>query len=230
VDNSLQGVGIDVAADSLWMVGLAGFPIPHVESTLLVHPFDETAAVDFCQRSSQIAIDAPGGLSALAHLEDRRISAKFRRARCSEVALARAGIPVAWITPSQLPLRPAMAWMETGFSLWQALEAKGMAPLESYPHGVMWRLAGRAMTKKQRPHGHLARIAVLRRYIELPAEIEMWSHDGLDALLAAYAAWQSVHGLAERIDCSADVEWATHDGSAMLLPRVDDSIVTLANV
>jgi hypothetical protein len=137
------------------------------------------------------------------------------------VALVRAGIAVPYVTPpADSP--PTAPWMQTGFNIWNRLLAADVLPLETYPHGVYWRLAGRPLLHKQLPSGALDRLATIRRAIDVPAGIEMWSHDGLDALAAALVAWHAARGSAVRIDCSADSEWSTHDGSAIWLPPVDE--------
>lgn len=213
-------VGIDVATDSLWLVAIEGVAKPIITKAELIHPLDLAAAVRFCEGSAAVAIDSPGGPSELCHLEDVSISTKFRRARCSEVALARVGISVPWITPPAGEESGLPGWMSTGFALWDALDQSGFQPLETYPHGIFWRLAGHQLRHKQLPIGAKHRLATLSAHLELPTGIEMWSHDGLDALAAALVAWQSLHGLAECIDCSSD-EWPTHDESSIWLPLLD---------
>jgi hypothetical protein len=103
-------------------------------------------------------------------------------------------------------------------SIWRALLVAGFDPLETYPHGIMWRLAGRQLRHKKSSAGALARLQILEEHIDLPVGAQMWAHDGVDALAAALVAWQSVHGIADRIDCSNDSEWPSHDGSSMWLP------------
>jgi predicted nuclease with RNAse H fold len=44
------------------------------------------------------------------------------------------------------------------------------------------------------------------------ARLEMWSHDGLDALLAALTAARCAEGVAVEVTCG-------HDGSAIWLPE-----------
>ena len=212
-------IGIDVAFDAAWLVAIAGWPRPSVIETRLLHPVVPASLTEFCEGSFAVAIDAPRGPSALAHVGDSRLSPKFQRGRCSEVALSRAGISVPWITPPDLAA--AAPWMRTGFAIWETLEVTGVEPLETYPHGVLWMLAGQQLRHKQRPVGLLARLSVLDRYVELPAGSAMWSHDGIDALAAAYVAWQRQFDKARRIDCASDASWPTHDGSAIWLPVPD---------
>jgi hypothetical protein len=59
-----------------------------------------------------------------------------------------------------------------------------------------------------------ARIALLERHVELPAEVEVWSHDGIDALAAALVAHQKGTGEARPVGH----EGAACDGSAIWLP------------
>jgi predicted nuclease with RNAse H fold len=214
-----RAVGIDVAGESAWLVALDLDPgCPRVVDCVLVHPLATTELVAFCRTAAAVAIDAPGGPSVGAHLSDASVVKKFRSARCAEVALWRAGISVAWATPlSGAPAFPR--WMEAGFAIWRALTEAGHAPLETYPHGVFWRLAGRPLLHKQRPTGSAARLAALASAVTLPIGAAMWSHDGLDALAAALVASQQVTGRAEEISCARDTAVQGHDGSSMWLPR-----------
>ena len=213
-----RAVGIDIGVDAAWLVALdSGSDRPRVVDALLSHPIDLVRIEKFCHESS-VAIDAPGGLSIQPHLLDARIAPKFRPGRCSEVALSLAGISVQFVTPA---LDDAVtSWMRSGFAVWRTLEESGLRPLETYPHGVFWRLAGRPLFHKQRPAGATARLEVLGPHVELTTDVEMWSHDGLDALAAALVAWLALSGDAERIDCRSDDAWPVHDGSAMFLPKV----------
>ena len=216
-----RAVGIDVGADAAWLVALdSGSDRPRVVDALLSHPIDLVRIETFCQASA-VAIDAPGGLSIQPHLLDARIARKFRPGRCSEVALSLAGISVQFVTPA-LGDAAIASWMRSGFSIWRTLEDSGLRPVETYPHGVFWRLAGRPLFHKQRPAGATARLEAIGPHVELTNDVEMWSHDGLDALAAALVAWLVVTGDAERIDCGGDDVWPVHDGSAMFLPKVGD--------
>jgi predicted nuclease with RNAse H fold len=216
--SSCRAVGFDVAADALWGVALsvtAGPPV--VLEACVLDPRDSDGIAAFCSRAASVAIDAPGGLSSGAHVDDHRLAPKFRGGRCSEVALRRlCQISVPWVTPgSDMALAP---WMRAGFGLWSVLRQRGHEPIETYPHAVFWRLAGRQLTGKQRRVGQAARLSALGGHLELPAGAAMWSHDGIDALAAAFVAWHQARGSAVRIDCAEDRAWPIHDGSSMWLP------------
>lgn len=217
---SARAVGIDVGADAAWLVALElERDRPVVADAMLSHPIDLSDIAEFCGDSA-VAIDVPAAPSERPHLDDRRVSPKFRAGRCSEVALTMAGISVQFVTPPpDGGLGPA-SWMRSGFEIWTALESIGLLPVETYPHGVFWRLAGRPLFHKQRPEGAAARLSVLAPHIYLPGTVDMWSHDGLDALAAALVASLVIRGEADRIDCRDDQRWSVHDGSAMYLPKV----------
>jgi len=215
-----RAVGIDVGADAAWLVALElGADRLAIAGAMLSNPVDLSRIEAFC-RDSAVAIDAPAAPSLQAHLLDSRVSPKFRPGRCSEVALSMAGIAVQFVTPPDdgTPIAP---WMRTGFEIWSALGAIGLAPVETYPHGVFWRLAGRPLFHKQRPSGTAARLEALAPHLALSDGVQMWSHDGIDALAAALVAALTVSGRADRIDCSGDGDWPVHDGSAIFLPQVD---------
>jgi len=158
----------------------------------------------------------PGGLSEGCHLGDDRLAPKFRGARCSEVALRRAGIAVPFVTPQRVSEVPA--WMTVGFSVWEIATEVSAGVVETYPHGIFWRLAGRQLFHKQRAEGRDARIATLRQHLELPADVERWGHDAIDALACAWLAWCVNRGGAVEISCTADLDWPLHDGSSLWLP------------
>jgi predicted nuclease with RNAse H fold len=222
-----RAVGIDVSADGAWAVALELAEHPRVIATRLLDPGSPEALERFAAGATAVAIDAPGGHSGLCHLGDERLAPKFQRARCSEVALARSGIAVPFVTPGEGAELPG--WMATGLSLWKVLEGLGHAPLETYPHGAFWRLAGYPLLHKQRPAGHRRRLELLGRSVELPRDAEMWCHDAVDALVCAVVAWHASRGTAASIDCSADGEWPTHDGSAIWLPPLSEDAALSAS-
>lgn len=215
-------VGIDVGAAAAWAVALqVGRPgsrpvAPRIAATALFHPVEPAAIRQFCRDAISVAIDAPDRASRLPHEGDQRLAAKFQRARCAEVALRLAGVAVPWVTPARG--EAVAGWMATGWSIWSALRDDGVEPLETYPHAVFARLAGRALLHKARPSGLRARTEALVGEIELPDGLAMWSHDGLDALAAALVAWHAARGTAARIDCASDTAWDEHDGTAIWLP------------
>ncbi len=102
--------------------------------------------------------------------------------------------------------------------MWAAAAEVGVEAVETFPHAVFATLAGAVLRNKQRPSGALARARTLAPLLGTPAWVQMWSHDGLDALAAALVAWHVAHGSAQHVDCSGDGRWPTHDGSAIWLP------------
>jgi Protein of unknown function (DUF429) len=211
-----SAIGIDVGADAIWAVAIGLEERPQIQASVLSHPVDLELLGRFVDGAAQIAIDAPAEPSDLPHAADLRYAPKFRRARCGEVALRRQGIPVPWVTPAR-DAEPA-PWIATGYGVWAFLRARGATPVETYPHGIFWRLAGSPVLHKQRPFGHLRRVEALRQTALDVPQIEMWSHDALDALAAAWVARLVARDQAERIDCRDDLDWPDHDGSSIWLP------------
>ncbi len=208
-------LGIDLGASTIHVVLLRG---PARERAIVgdARTFDATdveSVVALADGAAEIAIDAPAELSLAPHRDDGTISGKFRTARCGEIALGQqAKIWVPWVTPSDETRVPG--WMQVGFALWSALRKAGHEPLEVYPAGVFRTLAGTRVASKSTRAGLRARIALLDAYVELPPAIEMWSHDGIDALGAAVTAGQKRDRTARRIAHTA----RTCDGSAIWLP------------
>jgi len=167
----------------------------------------------------EIAIDAPSELSTAPHRADTSLSPKFRVARCGEIALGTdAGIWVPWVTPDDAAM--VSGWMQVGFDLWAGLRAAGHAPVEVYPAGVFRALGGRVPPRKTSHAGAHARIALLAPQVDLPPEIEVWSHDGIDALGAALVARQKSDGTARPI---GHAQGGGCDGSAIWLPAPADA-------
>jgi predicted nuclease with RNAse H fold len=210
-----RSVGIDLGASTIHVVVVAGTDddLLTVTDARTFGATDLDAVVARVDAAREIAIDAPAELSTAPHRDDATISNKFRVARCGEIALGQqARIWVPWVTPAD-PGRVA-PWMTVGFNLWRALRAAGPEPLEVYPAGVFTTLAGSRVPSKSTREGLAARIALLRAHVALPDTIEMWSHDGIDALAAAVTARQMGQGVARRIAHTA----STCDGSAIWLP------------
>jgi predicted nuclease with RNAse H fold len=209
-------LGVDLGASTIHVVVLGGEQ-PRVVDARTFDAANIDAVVALAAGAAEVAIDAPAELSTAPHRENESISPKFRVARCGEIALGQdAGIWVPWVTPADPDKVPK--WMEVGFALWRGLRRAGHEPVEVYPAGVFRTLAGgRVPTKTTRP-GLEARIRLLARHVELPAAIEMWSHDGIDALGAAVTARQKGVGVARRVAHSG----ATCDGSAIWLPASQD--------
>jgi hypothetical protein len=211
-------IGIDLGASTIHAVSLqATGSLPTVEAATTFAATDLAGVVAFAAGARDIAIDAPAQLSTAPHRGDESISPKFRTARCGEVALGQqAGIWVPWVTPDDAA--KVAGWMQVGFDLWAALRAAGHEPLEVYPAGVFRVLAGGVPPRKTTRAGLRARIDLLAPVVALPPMIEMWSHDGVDALGAALTAHQKATGIAREIGHDA----ATCDGSAIWLPEVPD--------
>ena len=209
-------VGVDVGANVLWFAAVAGHEVPELTAIERVESGQIHDVAHDLLGAAIVAIDAPAALSERAHLGDARFAPKFQRGRCSEVALRRSGIAVPFITPSAD--EPLPSWMATGFSLWQSAQLHAGRVLETYPHAVFWRLAGRPLLNKQTAQGRAARREVLGQRIQMPLGANLWPHDALDALACALVAWLAGHDAAERVGCEDDTEWRSHDGSAMWLP------------
>ncbi|HEY5274552.1 MAG TPA: DUF429 domain-containing protein [Acidimicrobiales bacterium] len=210
--------GIDLGATDLWIVGLTEEATPDVAFAEHLHIDEFERLADILGHASTVAIDAPGGFSEGSHIGDERFARKFQRARCSEVALRRRGIAVPFATPMRTePLPP---WMNVGFETWRVAKTAAPTVVETFPHAIFWRLAGRELKHKYRADGRAARRAVLAPLVNLPAGVSFWPHDALDALACAVLAHRVLVGDAEEISCAGDLAWHAHDGSAMWLPHL----------
>lgn len=214
-----SSVGIDLGASTIHAVVLTG-PAGARATVLHAQAFDASdidAVVALAPDATSIAIDAPSELSTAPHRDDTTISNKFRAARCGEIALGQQRkIWVPWVTPGAG--QPLAGWMSVGFDLWAAFRAAGKDPVEVYPAGVFRTLAGRRIPSKSTRAGLDVRIELLEPHVELPHGIQMWSHDGIDALAAAVTARQHAAGTAQGIGHTPP----TCDGSAIWLPRPAD--------
>jgi predicted nuclease with RNAse H fold len=210
-----RALGIDLGATAVHLAVLDG-DAPERLTVSAARTFtaaDLDAVVSAAAGVDAVAIDAPAASSTAVHRADEAISRKFRIARCGEIALGeQARIWVPWVTPRDPDAVPG--WMRVGFSVWGALVDAGHDPIEVYPAGVFQVLAGHRPPKKTTAAGRRARIELLAGWIDLPAGIELWSHDGLDALAAALTAHQGATGVARR--CGHDA--SSCDGSAIWLP------------
>jgi hypothetical protein len=210
-----RALGIDLGASAvhLAVVDSDGRGPLRVSAARTFDATDLDAVVATARGVDSVGIDAPAAPSTAVHRDDELISRKFRVARCGEIALGeQARIWVPWVTPPDPDAVPG--WMRVGFSVWDALIDAGHEPIEVYPAGCFRVLAGRVPPKKTTAAGRRARIELLGGPIELPAGIELWSHDGLDALAAAFPAHQHATGVARA--CRHDK--AGCDGSAIWLP------------
>lgn len=203
-----RAVGIDLGAAAIWCVAAergagGGWAVAGAE----VFAADEIDDVVAWCGGGVVAIDAPGGSSERQHLDDTAVAAKFRPARCAEVALRLDGHAVPWISPG--PGDPVPPWMQVGFDLWSALDGQ---PLEVFPFAAFTVLLGRRPVNKLTVAGRRQRLAVLADHLALPSTAAAWGHDAIDAAVAAVVAAQHVDGRARRIAC------ADHDGSPMWQP------------
>jgi predicted nuclease with RNAse H fold len=206
---SAPSVGIDVGATRLHCVVL------NDESRVI-----ETAIFQASQigtlgdwlnnRGAMVAIDAPAQLSTCPHRDDPLLKPKFAVGRCAEIALAREyGTWVPWVAPTEAP---TAGWIAVGLALFEELGARSVEAIEVYPHGAYRELVKPdRLPKKTTVAGVLARVAALRGAGIEEVHLDMWSHDGLDALVAAVVARDRLAGTARRASCG-------HDESAIWLP------------
>ena len=173
---------LDAAMISVWSgAGGSASSVRCRFLSLFAGPVGELA--DFCRPAQRVGVDAPGGLSAGAHLEDLSVAPKFRTGRCSEIPLP--GVPpVPWVTPSAETDAPG--WMLTGFDVWAALVSCRLDVVEVFPAAVFHQLnGGRWPPKKSTPAGCAARLSLLSKLVWLPPSSSEWTHDQLDAVACA---------------------------------------------
>jgi len=164
--------------------------------------------VSITMGATAVAIDAPAALST-----DPSLSPKFRPARCCEIALGRQHrLWVPWVTPEAGGTVPG--WMQVGFRLYRELAANGHSAIEVYPHAGFRLLVGGILPKKTTMAGVRERVAVLDRQGVAASWMQLWSHDALDATLAALLALRAAEGTAIPVGCG-------HDGSAIWIPRTN---------
>lgn len=181
----MQAIGIDVGAGRLHLVAVIASPSGELSLAGRLICSSPARCADFCETAARVAIDAPSGPSAGAHLADRSVAPKFRAGRCSEIPVP--GVPpVSWITP--MLGRPVPGWMASGFEVWAALRSAGHEPVETFPAGCYHRLnGGRWPPRKTLPAGLARRVELLTAAgLDLPP-LE-WTHDDLDAAAAALVA------------------------------------------
>jgi predicted nuclease with RNAse H fold len=209
--DSTPSFGIDVGARLLHVVALDGagdVMTSEVRSTADVAAVADTIA---SAGATSAAIDSPTGWSTAPHAADATLSPKFRFARCAEVGLGRDhGIWVPWTTP--VDPGDGAGWMRVGVALAAALRARGVEPLEVYPHAAFRVLnRGRRLPAKQTWAGREARHALLCEAAVTGTAPLATSHDALDAAAAALVALHHRLGRAQPATCG-------HDGSAIWLP------------
>lgn len=161
-----------------------------------------------------VAIDAPAALSTTPHADDETLSPKFRSARCAEIALGREHrIWVPWVTPTVDQILPP--WMDVGLQIFELTKSCGVEAVEVFPHAGFRILADGRVPPKLTAAGLRVRAELLRGRGVVIEALEMWSHDCLDAALAALVAHDVAQGTALRVGCG-------HDASAIWLPSRSD--------
>ncbi|MDQ3913825.1 MAG: DUF429 domain-containing protein [Actinomycetota bacterium] len=162
------------------------------------------------QQAQVVAIDAPEALSTAPHDDAESLSLKFRSARCAEIALGREHrIWVPWVTPTID--QPLARWMDIGFQVFGLARSCGVEAVEIFPHAGFRILAGGRIPSKLTAEGLRVRAQLLRDRGVAIGALEMWSHDSLDAALAALVAHDVAQGTAVSVGCG-------HDGSTIWLP------------
>lgn len=202
-------VGIDVSAKCLHCVAIddAG----RIQSVRLADPDEAVELVPAYTSPVIVAVDAPSSLSTRPHAADPnpRLAPKFRPARCAEIELnLRHRIAVPWVTPAGPPVPP---WMEAGFRVFEAFGSAGVEVIEVYPHAAFRVLYGSRLPRKTTRQGVSLRVDALASRGISGNTLPMWSHDGLDALVAAVVARDYANEDAVRVTCG-------HDDSAIWLP------------
>lgn len=199
--------GIDVGADRVHCVRLREADI----TTRVFGAGDIDAVLEWMDDAECIAIDSPDRLSTGKHENDLELGAKFRSGRCAEVALGREHrLWVPWVTPRAEPVPP---WMGVGFTLFAAFLAAGRTCIEVYPHACFHRLAaGGRLANKRSAQGSRQRVDLLWARGFDADHVEMWSHDAIDAAVAALTAADWCRGTAVGVTCG-------HDDSRIWLPN-----------
>lgn len=203
-------IGIDVATDRLNCVAL------ETDGSFVggrIYAADDLGALTrWAAEAEVIAIDAPAQLSTAPHASEDSLSPKFRTARCAEIALGKErGIWVPWTSPTG---DPVPGWIATGLEVYSALGASLRAELiEVFPYAGFRVLTRPArLAKKTSVAGIRQRIDALCAAGLRIAHLELWSHDSLDATVAAFIALQRRNDEAVGVTCG-------HDDSTVWLPE-----------
>jgi predicted nuclease with RNAse H fold len=177
---------------------------------------DVETLAERCASALAVAVDAPDRPSTGAHADDTQVGKKFRTGRCAEVSLGRQkGHWVPWTTP---PEPVPVGWISVGIAVHKTLSEQGQRVIEVYPHAAFRELArSESLPKKTTRAGVSRRVEILRAVGIDDPHLEMWSHDSIDAAVAAYVALQAHTGKAERVTCPEQDH--KNDGSAIWLPR-----------
>lgn len=145
VSPSIAAVGIDVGQRQLHVVGLTDDR--QLAFSDVLPPDDIAPHLQDMPPNVWIAIDAPDAQYPPCHAGDGSVSRKFASARCGEIALARRGYWVPWVTP---PLgAPVAGWMSVGFDVWKAARTVSSNAIEIYPYAAFRILAGGCLLPKR---------------------------------------------------------------------------------
>jgi predicted nuclease with RNAse H fold len=208
-------VGVDLGARAVQAVSLDESGKLAEAKLFAADEGDGVAA--WAARAKVIAIDAPDRPSSGAHARDERLAPKFRQGRCAEAALGlehRYWVP--WVTPTE---PEAGSWIELGIGLHERLrQIRSCEVIEVFPYAAFRHLAPEPLPKKTTVAGVRTRVRLLRQAGLDHEGLEAWSHDFVDAALAALIALQRSRGEAVRVTCPGDSP-CEHDGSAIWLPR-----------
>jgi predicted nuclease with RNAse H fold len=110
--------------------------------------------------------------------------------------------------------------MEVGLDLHASAAESEASVLEVYPYACFRALAGGApLPKKTSFDGSARRIELLRQRGITAPHLAMWSHDALDATVAALTALQHHAGEAIEVVCEQGTA-CVPDGSRMWLPTM----------
>jgi predicted nuclease with RNAse H fold len=195
-------IGIDVAANRLNCIALE---MSGAFASGRIFAADELAQLsDWASDADVIAIDAPAQLSTAPHATDESLSPKFQRARCAEIALGREHrIWVPWTSPTGPPIP---GWIATGIKVYSTLAESAPAEvIEVFPYAGFRVLTRPArLAKKTSVTGIRQRTDVLRAAGVRADALEVWSHDSLDAALAAVIALQRKNEAAVPVTCGDD--------------------------
>lgn len=207
--------GVDVGSARLHVVVLDDSA--QLVATRMWATSEIAAAAESLASCDVVAIDSPDRWSAGLLPEHAGLSPKFVGARCAEFELARKHrIWVPWVTPPE-PTPEVIAsgrfeWMRRGIELFAELDGRAET-IEVYPFAIYrWLARPDAIPRKNTIEGVKRRIELMRERGITERDLEMWSHDGLDALAAAVVALDRYRGTAVEVTCG-------HDGSAMWQPE-----------
>jgi hypothetical protein len=80
-----RAVGVDLGGSAIWCVGAERASAWAVSAAEVFAADELDEVVAWCDGAT-VAIDAPGGSSEGRHVDDDGLAARFRSARCAEVA------------------------------------------------------------------------------------------------------------------------------------------------